>query len=195
MHWLWMSHYLGWEHRRPGLCGNADVLVGSLEPVPTGTSAFPHSRGRLCHMLPRCAIIVLGKAQEIFVAQMNSRIDQFRKMANDDPTNEVAHFSLGRELLSAGQYEPAIASFQRCLELNPNISKAYQLEAQALLQLNRRDEAIAKLTEGVRRADERGDMMPRNDMARMLKDLGAAVPEFKSASQPQREVGAGEVQC
>ena len=129
------------------------------------------------------------------MAQMNSRIEQFQKMANDDPANEVAHFSLGREYLSAGQYEPAIASLERCLQLNPNISKAYQLEAQALLQLKRTNDAIARLTEGVRRADERGDMMPRNEMVQMLKELGAPVPELKSASQPQKEVGAGQVQC
>ena len=129
------------------------------------------------------------------MAQSNSRLEQFKKMANDDPNNEVAHFSLGREYLTAGQFEAALASFDRCLQLNPNISKAYQLAAQALLQLKRDDAAIAKLTEGVRRADERGDMMPRNEMSRMLKDLGAAVPEFKSVAQPAQAVGEGQVLC
>ena len=106
------------------------------------------------------------------MAEMNSRIEQFRKMANDDPSNEVAHFSLGREFLAAGQYKSAVASLGRCLELNPNISKAYQLQAQALLQLNSKDQAIARLTEGVKRADERGEVMPRNEMTKMLKDFG-----------------------
>jgi Fe-S cluster biosynthesis and repair protein YggX len=129
------------------------------------------------------------------VAQPNSRIEQFQKMAHDDPNNEVAHFSLGREYLAAGQFESALASFDRCLSLNPNISKAYQLAAQGLLELKRKDAAIARLTEGARRADERGEMMPRNEMVRMLQDLGAAVPEFKSASQAQQPVGEGQVLC
>ena len=85
------------------------------------------------------------------MAETNSRIEQFRKMANDDPKNEVAHFSLGREYLAAGDYESSLASLDRCLALNPNISKAYQLQAQALLHLGRNDQAIAKLTEGVQR--------------------------------------------
>jgi Fe-S cluster biosynthesis and repair protein YggX len=126
---------------------------------------------------------------------MNSRIEQFRKMANDDPTNEVAHFSLGREYLAGGQYELAIASLGRCLELNPNISKAYQNQAQALLKLNRNEEAIAKLTEGVKRADARGEMMPRNEMMQMLKDLGAPVPELKAAAVAEQAVGEGELVC
>ena len=130
------------------------------------------------------------------MAMTSSRIEQFQKMANDDPANEVAHFSLGREYLAAGQHDAAIASFQRCLELNPNISKAYQLQAQALLQLKRNEEAIRKLTEGVKRADERGEMMPRSEMIQMLKDLGGPVPELKgggAAAVPP--VGEGEVLC
>jgi Fe-S cluster biosynthesis and repair protein YggX len=129
------------------------------------------------------------------VAEMNSRIEQFRKMANDDPTNEVAHFSLGREYLAGGQYDLAIASLGRCLELNPNISKAYQNQAQALLKLNRNEEAVAKLTEGVKRADARGEMMPRNEMMQMLKDLGAPVPELKATAVAEQALGEGELVC
>ena len=129
------------------------------------------------------------------MAQPNSRIEQFHKMANDDPTNEVAHFSLGREYLTSGQYQQAVASFDRCLELNPNISKAYQLAAQALLGLERRPEAIQRLTDGIRRADDRGDMMPRNEMIAMLKELGGPVPELKGSAQGDRPVGEGQVMC
>jgi Fe-S cluster biosynthesis and repair protein YggX len=129
------------------------------------------------------------------VAQSNSRLEQFQKMANDDPTNEVAHFSLGREYLAAGRNEEALTSLTRCLELNPNIAKAYQLSAQGLVALGRKDEAVAKLTEGVKRADERGEMMPRNEMVTMLKEMGAPVPELKSASQAAQAVGEGQVAC
>ncbi len=60
------------------------------------------------------------------------RIEQFRKMAEADPSNELGHFSLGRACLDAGDFPQAIQSFQRTLELNPNIAKAYQLLAAAL---------------------------------------------------------------
>ncbi|CAA9413769.1 MAG: hypothetical protein AVDCRST_MAG64-2478, partial [uncultured Phycisphaerae bacterium] len=37
------------------------------------------------------------------MADLDTRIEQFRKMASDDPGNELGHFSLGRALLDAGR--------------------------------------------------------------------------------------------
>ena len=123
-----------------------------------------------------------------------SRIEQFRKMASDDPGNALGHFSLGRELLNAGRAEEAVPSFERVIQIDPNLSRAYQLLGTALLRLDRRDEAISRLTEGLKIAHERGDVLPKNEMAKMLKDLGAQVPEFESARQAVA-VGDGQVQC
>jgi Fe-S cluster biosynthesis and repair protein YggX len=124
----------------------------------------------------------------------NSRIEQFRKMATDDPGNALGHFSLGRELLNAGQAAEAAASLERVLEIDPNLSRAHQLLASALLKLGRRDEAVARLTEGVKVAASRGDVMPKNEMAAMLGELGAPVPET-GAGRQAAEVGEGQVQC
>ena len=124
-----------------------------------------------------------------------SRIDQFRKMASDDPQNTVAHFSLGREYLTANQFADAEQSLRRVIELDPRFSKGYELLGTALLKQDRRDEAIDVLSRGVRQADERGDLMPRNAMVRMLQDLGAPVPELTTAKAPQQPVGEGEVHC
>jgi Fe-S cluster biosynthesis and repair protein YggX len=123
------------------------------------------------------------------------KIAQFRKMAEADPDNEIGHFSLGRELLAAGELEPAIASLQRVIQINPHISKAYQLIGTAMLKQDRRGEAVGILTQGVKVADARGDVMPRNEMAAMLKELGAAVPELGSPVAAAQQVGNGEVLC
>src|SRR5687767_2854481 len=117
------------------------------------------------------------------MADTSSRIEQFRKMASDDPNNELGHFSLGRALLDAQQFDEAVKSLERAIEINGNLSKAYQLAATALLKLNRRDQAVEKLTAGVKVADARGDVMPRGEMVKMLQELGAAVPELASAKQ------------
>src|SRR4029450_4920342 len=92
-------------------------------------------------------------------------IEQFRKMAADDPNNEIAHFSLGRALLEAGDAAEAAKSLQRVLALNPNISKASQLLAEAQLKTGHRDYAVQTLTEGVNVAHRRGDLMPKNEMS------------------------------
>ncbi|HEV7299505.1 MAG TPA: Fe(2+)-trafficking protein [Tepidisphaeraceae bacterium] len=120
------------------------------------------------------------------------RIDQFKKMAADDPKNELGHFSLGRAYLDAGQYNEAVKSFEHTLVLNNKLSKAYQLIATALLKQDLKSEAIDRLTQGVLLADERGDVLPRNEMVKMLEELGAPVPMLKSANRTI-EVGEGQV--
>lgn len=127
--------------------------------------------------------------------QNDARIEQFKKMAEADPTNELGHFSLGKAYLDAQMPGPAIASFQRVLELNPNIAKVYQLFAEALLSQNKKEEAIAQLKRGVEVATARGDMMPRNQMEKMLGELGVVAAKSAPTPAAPQEVGADQVQC
>jgi Fe-S cluster biosynthesis and repair protein YggX len=112
-------------------------------------------------------------------------------MANDDPENELGHFRLGQLLMEDGQTEAAIQSFQRTLELSPQFSKVYQLLGSCQIKLNRRDEAVKVLTEGYAVAEERGDNMPREEIAKLLTGLGEPVPSSKKGkSAPGPEGGA-----
>ena len=123
--------------------------------------------------------------------QLPERIEQFRKMANDDPDNELGHYRLGQLLMEDKQYDQAVGSFRRTLELSPHFSKVYQLLGSCLLQLGRRDEAVRTLREGFAVADERGDNMPRDEMARMLGQLGEPVPASKRAAAGAGPAGDG----
>jgi Fe-S cluster biosynthesis and repair protein YggX len=116
------------------------------------------------------------------MSQLQERITQFRKMANDDPDNELGHFRLGQLLLEAGQSEEAVQSFRRTLQLSPQFSKVYQLLATSLLKLNRTEEAVQVLQQGCAVADERGDNIPRDEMAKMLVQLGRPIPASKRAA-------------
>jgi tetratricopeptide (TPR) repeat protein len=117
--------------------------------------------------------------------QLAERIAQFRKMAQDDSENELGHFRLGQLLMEDGQHEEAARSFQRTLVLSPQFSKVYQLLAECQVKLDRRDEAVATLKEGYRIADQRGDKMPRDAMAQMMRELGVEVPEEKKVGGPR----------
>ena len=76
------------------------------------------------------------------MSELQDRIVQFRKMANDDPENELGHFRLGQLLMEAGDHDEAVKSLRRTLELSPQFSKVYQSLASSLLKLDRRDEAV-----------------------------------------------------
>jgi Fe-S cluster biosynthesis and repair protein YggX len=120
-------------------------------------------------------------------------IDRLRAQTESDPKDEIAHFSLGRALLESGDAAEAAKALQRVIALNPNISKAYQLLADAQLKTGHRDYAVQTLTEGVNVANRRGDMMPKTEMLKMLGELGAPVPKFQDAKTTP--VGEGEVYC
>jgi Fe-S cluster biosynthesis and repair protein YggX len=128
------------------------------------------------------------------MTSLQDRIAQFRKMATDDPTNELAHFSLGKALLEDHQHAEAAQCFAETVRLNSDFSKAYQLQAQCLTQLGKKTEAIEVLRKGFAVADARGDRMPRDDMAGMLKELGEAPPTPKE-SAGQGPAGPGGFHC
>jgi len=130
------------------------------------------------------------------MADLTARIEQFRKMAEADPGNELGHFSLGRAYLEAGMFPEAADALERVLKINPNLSKTYHLLGEALLKQKRKDEAIVRLTEGVKVAHARGDAMVKTELTRMLRENGGAVPEFASAATAVAQVaGEGEITC
>ena len=103
-------------------------------------------------------------------------------MANDDPENELGHFSLGKALMDAEQFSEAVAPFERTLALNPHFSKAYQLLGACFIKVGQKDQAIKALREGLSVADERGDNVPRDEMSKMLQELGVAPPAPRRAA-------------
>ena len=111
------------------------------------------------------------------MSQLQDRIAQFRKMATDDPDNELGHYRLGQLLQEDGQFAEAVKSFDRTLELSPQFSKVFELLGQCHTKIGDTAKAIDVLTTGYKVADERGDKMPRDAMAKQLKELGAAIPE------------------
>jgi Fe-S cluster biosynthesis and repair protein YggX len=130
------------------------------------------------------------------MAVADERIEQFRKMTEADPANELAHFSLGRALLEADRVGEAATSFQRTIEINPQMSPAYHLLAQAQAREGNREGAVATLRRGLVVAQKRGDLAPAKAMGQMLEELGAGIPEAAEASPaPRGGRGPGGFQC
>ncbi len=125
---------------------------------------------------------------------IEQRIAQFENMANADPDNEMAHFSLGGAYTQAGRHADAAASYIRCYEVNPDMTKAYQLAGAALVEAGEKERASEVLTTGFVEAASRGDRMPMLAMGELLETLGAPVPEVKEAQQ-ESSAGDGDFRC
>ncbi|MCH2135533.1 MAG: Fe(2+)-trafficking protein [Phycisphaerales bacterium] len=116
---------------------------------------------------------------------IDERIERFQHMAEADPDNEMAHFSLGSALLQAGRGAEAAGAFERCIELNRDMSKAWQLCGEAMIAAGWSDKAAATLEEGWRIAATRGDRLPQEAMGEALLGLGREVPTLDEDQQAQ----------
>ncbi len=119
------------------------------------------------------------------------RIEKLRRMAEADPSDEMAHFSLGGALLEAGRAQEAGPYLQRVIALNSQSSKAYELLGKAQIATGHRDLAVRTLTDGYRVAHRKGDMMPMQAMEQLLKELGAQPPSVAEKKETPTGAAAG----
>jgi Fe-S cluster biosynthesis and repair protein YggX len=120
------------------------------------------------------------------------RIAQLRQATERFPTDPLGFFSLGRALLDSGDHHNAIGSLQRALALDSKLSKGYVLLSKAQIALDRKDEAVKSLQDGLLIAHQRGDLMVKNEIIDSLKSLGADVPEIDKPIDPA-SIGEGQV--
>lgn len=118
---------------------------------------------------------------------VSDRIAQFEKMAREDPDNDMAHFSLGNAYLQSGRAAEAAKSLQRCIELNPGMSKAYQLAGVAMIHAGWADQAVAVLNKGYETAASKGDRMPQQAMADLLRSVGREPPQLSAQANEAAE--------
>ena len=121
------------------------------------------------------------------------RIAQFEKMAAADPTNEMAHFSLGNAYLQTGRFAEAAQSLERCVAINADMSKAYQLGGEAMIKAGWEDKAVAMLEKGFAVAAGKGDRLPQQAMGKLLESIGRKAPlmaEEAETAERLREAGA-----
>lgn len=109
------------------------------------------------------------------------RIAQFEKMTAADPTNEMAHFSLGNAYLQAGRHAEAAKSLEKVIELSPEMSKAYQLCGQAMIGAGWADKSVDILNRGYTAAAERGDRMVEQAIGQLLVSIGRTPPTVTRA--------------
>lgn len=123
------------------------------------------------------------------------RIAQFEKMAAADPTNEMAHFSLGNAYLQATRYAEAAQSLERVIAITPGMSKAYQLCGQAMIGAGWSDKASEVLTAGYEVAANRGDRMVETAIEKLLVSLGRTAPKVARRASPDADAGDGSFMC
>ena len=123
------------------------------------------------------------------MSDLQERIERFENMATADPTNDMAHFSLGSAYLDASRYVDAADSFQTCVDLNGDMTRAMELGGSALMQSGHADKAEAVLRRGYMQAASRGEMRVKESIEAILKEAGLPIPEVETGSIGKRSTG------
>jgi predicted Zn-dependent protease len=100
-----------------------------------------------------------------------SRLETFRAMVAQHPTNALARFGLANEALKAGLLEEAVEQLQAYLGMHDDEGNAYGRLADALTTLGRVDEARAALRTGVETARRFGHPGMAREFEMRLEEL------------------------
>ena len=102
------------------------------------------------------------------------RLDTFRQMVARDPANPLARFGLANEALKAGLYEEARDQLERYLAAYDDEGNGYGRLAEALVQLDRLDEARDALRRGIAASHRFGHPSMAADFEARLEELDDA---------------------
>ena len=133
------------------------------------------------------------------------RIEQFRKMAQANPDDDLAHFALGQALFDAERFDESINVLRHVLKINQTYSRAYVLMGVSQLKIEDEDAAVETFQRGYAAAMTRGDLMPATEMKQHLSELGASIDpdamvefrenEYQPDPDDHREPNDDEVRC
>jgi E3 SUMO-protein ligase RanBP2 len=101
-----------------------------------------------------------------------SRLESFRAMVAANPDNVLARFGLATEALKAGAYEEAVEHLRAYLARHDDEGNAYGRLAEALIAIDRPDEAREALRTGIETANRHGHPGMAAEFEERLEELG-----------------------
>jgi Flp pilus assembly protein TadD len=105
-------------------------------------------------------------------AMSDDRLAQLVKMLDATPDDAFCLYGLAHEYAKRGEFDDAIAHFDRTIEVDPDQCYAYYHKARTLDDADRSDEARAVARAGLDRALSVGDEHAAAELQALLDDLG-----------------------
>lgn len=108
---------------------------------------------------------------------MASKIDyeesvaKYKRIIEYDPEDVLGYYSLGTVYLDNGKKREAMDTYEKAIQVNPHHTSSYWGLGQALEMLGDIEKAKKVYREGIKVAEEQGDMMPQRKMESRLKAL------------------------
>lgn len=112
-----------------------------------------------------------AKKMEMPKVDYEGQIARFKKVIEFDPKDVLGYYSLGTVYLEAGRKRDAADTFEKAIEVDPKHSSSYLGLGLALEGLGDKEKASKIYLQGIKVADERGDIMPQRKMESRLRVL------------------------
>lgn len=111
----------------------------------------------------------------------------FRRMLESGKDGALLRYSLGNELLKAGDPLAAVEHLARAVELDPRYTAAWKMYGKALLDAGRPDDALAAYRQGIDVAAAKGDKQAEKEMRVFARRIERA---RSTAGPPEGASGA-----
>lgn len=99
------------------------------------------------------------------------KIALLSEILQQNPADSFARYGLAMEYLSQGNTEKALEEFALVTEKNPDYVPAYQMSAQTLAKVHRKEEAITRLKDGLAAAARTNNQHATSEMQALLDEL------------------------
>lgn len=99
------------------------------------------------------------------------KIKQLEAILEDDPSDHLGWFMLGKLYLDEKRFEDGAEAFHKCLGLKPDYSAAYRFCGDCHRLAENRDEARSIYEKGVEVANANGDLQTVKEMEAFLRKL------------------------
>ena len=100
-----------------------------------------------------------------------TRINLFKKVIETDPNDAMLRYSLGLEYAKGEMHEEAVDAFREALRCKADYSAAYHELCRSLHALDRKEDVLDTLKEGIAVADGLKDMQPLRGMQALLDEI------------------------
>ena len=104
-------------------------------------------------------------------------IDNFESMLAKGNDSSLLRYSLGSEYLKQKSFDKAIEHLGRAIEMDKQYSAAWKLYGKALSGAARYSEAVDALQQGIRVAEDKGDIQAAKEMSVFLKRARKALEQ------------------
>jgi predicted Zn-dependent protease len=94
-----------------------------------------------------------------------------KEILTANPADAFARYGLAMEYANQGQIDSSLTEFGQLIGAHPDYTAGYFMAAQTLVKAGRRDEAKARLEEGIASARRTGNQHALSEMQQMLVEL------------------------